>query len=59
MTAQGFQRTAPPNPGWKYGQTLNDTPQGREWMVGLEEHGWKTYIPENENAQYVKLYTHR
>jgi hypothetical protein len=28
--------TEAPNPGFKFGQKLNATPEGREWLKGLE-----------------------
>ncbi|KAG5644391.1 hypothetical protein DXG03_008619 [Asterophora parasitica] len=37
----GFKIVDPPNPSWTYGQKVDATPEGREWLEG-EKAGWTT-----------------
>lgn len=32
--------TQPPNPEFRFGQKVEETPEGREWLKGLES-GWE------------------
>ncbi|KAF8056627.1 hypothetical protein FPV67DRAFT_645253 [Lyophyllum atratum] len=52
-SSPGFKITDPPNPTWTYGQKIDETPAGREWMEG-EKHGWKTIDAATEEPR--KLY---
>ncbi|KAG6834278.1 hypothetical protein H0H93_010723 [Arthromyces matolae] len=48
-----FKITDAPNPSFTFGQKLDATAQGREWLEG-EKEGWKTVDPATEEP--VKLY---
>ncbi|KAF9446442.1 hypothetical protein P691DRAFT_673607 [Macrolepiota fuliginosa MF-IS2] len=39
--SKGFSITESPIPDWKFGQAVDTTPEGREWLKGLES-GWQT-----------------
>ncbi|KAG6907687.1 hypothetical protein DXG01_007790 [Tephrocybe rancida] len=51
--SSGFKLTDAPNPSWTYGQRVDATPEGREWLEG-EKAGWKTVDPSTEDSR--KLY---
>ncbi|KAG6871788.1 hypothetical protein C0995_016628 [Termitomyces sp. Mi166 len=53
MTPGGFKITDAPNPSWTYGEKVEATPQGQEWLEG-EREGWKTVDPSTEDPR--KLY---
>ncbi|KAF9458930.1 hypothetical protein BDZ94DRAFT_1384796 [Collybia nuda] len=53
FTPSEFKYTAPPNPGWRFGQRIEETAEGRAWMEG-EKLGWKTIDPSAEDPS--KLY---
>ncbi|KZO92318.1 hypothetical protein CALVIDRAFT_586064 [Calocera viscosa TUFC12733] len=36
------KHTAPPNPEWQFGDAIDQTAAGREWLEG-EKAGWKTF----------------
>jgi len=36
-----FKRSGPPNPAWTWGQRVQSTPEGKEWIDG-EKTGWTT-----------------
>ena len=44
----GSRYTRPPNPAWSWGQKIDSTPDGREWMEG-EKQGWKTIVTAEED----------
>jgi len=44
------KRTDPPNPTWSWGQKIDNTPDGREWMEG-EKQGWKTIVTAEEDLR--------
>ncbi|THH13337.1 hypothetical protein EW146_g6863 [Bondarzewia mesenterica] len=48
-----FKHTAPPNSAWTYGQRVDATFQGKEWLLG-ESDGWKVVDAGSENP--MKLY---
>jgi len=50
----GFKYTEPPNPHWKYGQSIDVTLLGNEWAEG-EKTGWKHVDPATENPMYALL----
>ncbi|KAF5380164.1 hypothetical protein D9615_006194 [Tricholomella constricta] len=52
-SSKGFSITGPPNPSWAYGQNVDATPGGREWLEG-EKAGWKTVDTAIEDPH--KLY---
>ncbi|KAF8645586.1 hypothetical protein AX16_007720 [Volvariella volvacea WC 439] len=39
-----------PNPGYRLGQRVDETPEGREWLKGLEA-GWLTVDPDVEDSR--------
>lgn len=45
-----YKITEPPNPDWKMGQKADTTPQGMEWMKGLES-GWESI--DTSKSEYV------
>jgi hypothetical protein len=46
--------TQPPNPSWTYGQKIDTTPAGKEWVAG-ESAGWKVYDTAETDKTYVLL----
>ncbi|KAG6845003.1 hypothetical protein H0H87_001775 [Tephrocybe sp. NHM501043] len=52
-SSSGFKITDAPNPSWTYGQRVDSTPEGREWLEG-EKAGWKTVDTSTEDSR--KLY---
>ncbi|THH11519.1 hypothetical protein EW146_g8011 [Bondarzewia mesenterica] len=48
-----FKHTAPPNSAWTYGQRVDATVEGKEWLSG-ERDGWKVVDAGSENP--MKLY---
>lgn len=47
--------TQPPNPSWTYGQKIDTTPAGKEWVAG-ESAGWKVYnTAETDKTDIYKL----
>ncbi|KAG6850311.1 hypothetical protein H0H93_015253 [Arthromyces matolae] len=46
-----FKITDAPNPSFTFGQKLDATAQGREWLEG-EKEGWKTVDPATEEPVY-------
>ncbi|KAK1222840.1 hypothetical protein PQX77_014262 [Marasmius sp. AFHP31] len=49
-TEAAFIRTQPPNPGYKFGDRLSATEEGRKWLEG-EKMGWKTFDTSKESAK--------
>ncbi|KAL0574245.1 hypothetical protein V5O48_007716 [Marasmius crinis-equi] len=47
-----FVRTEPPNPGYKFGDRVDATPEGRKWLEG-EKEGWKTIDLSKETARDI------
>ncbi|KAF9003301.1 hypothetical protein BDQ17DRAFT_1425270 [Cyathus striatus] len=47
-----FQLTQSPNPTWLYAQSVDSTPEGKEWMDGIKS-GWKTIDISKEDPRYV------
>lgn len=50
--AASFTHTEPPNPTWTYGQKIDVSPEGREWMEGGKE-GKKVVDTATENPGYA------
>jgi len=50
---RSFHRAGSPNPTWTWGQKVETTPEGREWMKGTES-GWKTIDTSRDDPK--KLY---
>jgi hypothetical protein len=46
-----LQYTEPPNPEWRYGESIYTTPIGKEWADG-EKQGWKHIDASTENSGY-------
>ncbi|KAG1803201.1 hypothetical protein EV424DRAFT_1351562 [Suillus variegatus] len=47
--------TQPPNPSWTYGQKVDATPAGKEWLEG-ESAGWKVFnTAETDKIDLYKL----
>ncbi|KAG2122507.1 hypothetical protein BD769DRAFT_1777144 [Suillus cothurnatus] len=47
--------TQSPNPSWTYGEKVNTTPVGKDWLAG-ESAGWKVYnTAELDEANTHKL----
>jgi hypothetical protein len=46
-SSKSFEYTQPPNPGWKYGQPVGTTPEGKAWVEG-EKAGWKVVDASKE-----------
>ncbi|KAG2035301.1 hypothetical protein BDR03DRAFT_923043 [Suillus americanus] len=47
--------TQAPNPSWAYGQRVDSTPAGKDWVAG-ESAGWKIYnTAETDKADLTKL----
>lgn len=44
--------TQPPNPSWTYGQKVDATPAGKEWLEG-ESAGWKVFNTAETDKMYV------
>ncbi|KAK7439787.1 hypothetical protein VKT23_017361 [Stygiomarasmius scandens] len=44
--------TQPPNPDWKFGQRVGDTPEGKKWLEG-EKEGWKRVDTDGEEMSKV------
>ena len=49
--------TTPPNPGWKIGQKVDATPEGRAWLEG-EKAGWKFIDTKEVSPMYVDYLIH-
>ncbi|KAF8632170.1 hypothetical protein AX17_004911 [Amanita inopinata Kibby_2008] len=49
----GFRYTQRPNPSWKYGESVEATPEGKRWMEGVKS-GWKVIDASVEEQR--KLY---
>ncbi|RDB18610.1 hypothetical protein Hypma_014724 [Hypsizygus marmoreus] len=47
-----FKYSDPPNSKWTFGQKIEATPEGREWMEGSKE-GWKTVDATTEDARQL------
>lgn len=47
----GLEYTEAPNPDWKYGQGVDTTIEGKQWMEG-EKNGWKTVDTATEDYGY-------
>ncbi|CAA7267220.1 unnamed protein product [Cyclocybe aegerita] len=47
-----FKYSAPPNPGWTYGQGIEATEDGRAWAEG-EKAGWKVVDISKEDPRQV------
>ncbi|KAG5652683.1 hypothetical protein H0H81_004120 [Sphagnurus paluster] len=47
---QGFKITEAPNPSWTFGQRVDATPEGREWLEG-EKEGWKIVDTATEDPR--------
>jgi hypothetical protein len=45
-----FKLTESPTPGWKYGEAVDNTTAGKEWLEG-EKEGWKQVDPLTENPK--------
>ncbi|KAF5389746.1 hypothetical protein D9757_005995 [Collybiopsis confluens] len=45
----------PPNPGWKYGDTIYSTDRGRKWMEGATDDNWVHHHTDKEDPK--KIYT--
>lgn len=54
ISAAGFKFTQSPNPGWTYGQKVEATAAGREWLAG-EEAGWKVIDGTTEDPMCVSI----
>lgn len=52
--SKDYKVTAPPNESWTWGQGVDATAQGREWMAG-EKQGWKHIDTAAEDPMYVGL----
>lgn len=46
--SKGIQFTEPPHSGWKFGQKIDSTPDGKEW-VEKGKDGFKIIETANEN----------
>lgn len=46
--------TQSPNPSWTYGQRVDTTPAGKDWIAG-ESAGWKVYNTSETDKMYVPL----
>lgn len=51
-TNDSFKYTLPPNPSFHYGQSVDSTPQGKEWVEG-EKDGWKVIDTSKEDPLLV------
>lgn len=47
-SASTFRHTQSPNPTWTYGQKVEATDLGKEWIAG-EKEGWKVIDTAKEN----------
>jgi hypothetical protein len=47
--ASTFRYTEPPIPGWKYGQKIDSTEEGRKWMAG-ERQGWTVINSDDKDS---------
>lgn len=47
--------TQSPNPSWTYGQRVDATPAGKDWLAG-ESAGWKVYSTTEMDKKYVLLH---
>jgi hypothetical protein len=46
--------TQSPNPSWTYGEKVDTTPVGKDWLAG-ESAGWKVYNTAELDEAYVLL----
>jgi hypothetical protein len=47
-----FKYTEPPNTQWKYGESVDTTDTGKEWLEG-EKEGWRHVDTATEHPMYV------
>lgn len=47
-----FKYTSSPVPNWRYGESIESTPEGRAWAEG-EKSGWTVIDPSEETARYL------
>ncbi|KAF5356546.1 hypothetical protein D9758_008295 [Tetrapyrgos nigripes] len=44
--------TQPPNPGWKFGQRVEETEEGKKWVQG-EKEGWRRIDVDKESTTAI------
>ncbi|PPQ88533.1 hypothetical protein CVT25_009913 [Psilocybe cyanescens] len=53
---KGFKYTSSPVPTWRYGQSIESTPEGKAWAEG-EKAGWTVIDPTKETARRMYAIT--
>jgi hypothetical protein len=54
MALKSYTRVAPPIPDWKFGEPVDSTESGRQYLAGAQG-GFQVFESTDENALWVAL----